>query len=157
MKLLLLIIALFLSACSIKNYEKTDAKIIIIKSPQLKFADLGFIRNSGDAVGVELFTAGKSVKRIELNHLICVDEGCMSKSTFNREYLNQYYPDGLLQNIILGHTIYHLKNRVKIRNGFEQKIVDKNVNIIYRVTDKIIYFKDKKNSILIKIKDVGHE
>ena len=78
MKLFLLIITLFLSACSIKNYEQTNAKIIIIKSPQLKFADLGFIRNSGDAVEIELFTAGKSVKKIELNHLICVDEGCMN-------------------------------------------------------------------------------
>lgn len=157
MKLFLLIITLFLSACSIKNYEQTNAKIIIIKSPQLKFADLGFIRNSGDAVEIELFTAGKSVKKIELNHLICVDEGCMSKSAFNKEYLNQYYPDELLQNIVLGHAIYHVENRVIISNGFEQKIVSENVNIMYKVTDEIIYFKDKQNNILIKIKDIGHE
>lgn len=156
-KLLLPITVWFLSGCSIKNYEHTNPKIIIIKSPQLKFADLGYVRNSGDAVELELFIAGKSVKKIEVNHLICVDEGCISKKIFNKNYLNEHYPEDLLQNIILGHAIYHVKNRINITNGFEQKIVDEYVNIMYKVTDEIIFFKDKKNGIIIKIKEIEHE
>jgi len=154
MKLVLLVIALFFSACSIKNYEQTHSKIIIIKSPQLKFADLGYVRNSGNSVEIELFTAGKSVKKIQINHLVCVDEGCISKKTFNKNYLNKYYPEDLLQNILLGHAIYHVENRIQIENGFEQKIVNEHVNIMYKVTDEIIFFKDKQNSIIIKIKDM---
>jgi len=154
MKLILLSLILMLSACSIKEYKQTHSKIIIIKSPKLKFADLGYIRNSENAVEVELFMAGKSVKKININHLICVDEGCMSRSIFNKEYLNEAYPDELLQNILLGKPIYQAKNLAKREGGFTQKIMDENVFINYSVKDKQVIFKDKKNHILFKIKDI---
>jgi len=157
MKLILWTLVLLLSACSIKNYEHTDAKIIIIKSPKIKFADLAYIRNSADAIELELFVAGKSIKKIAINHLVCVNEGCVSKNRFNKEYLSRYYPEDILQNILLGHTIYDAENRVKLDNGFEQKIVHKHVNIMYKVTNKIISFKDKKSNIIIKIKEIVHE
>ena len=145
---------LLLNACSIKNYEQTQSKIIIIKSPQLKFADLGYIRNSDKAIELELFIAGKSVKKISINHLVCVDEGCMSKSAFNEEYLNAAYPNDLLQNIILGRKIYAGKNSVNIDDGFAQKIQTQDVDIEYSVTSAKISFKDTKNRIIFKIKDV---
>ena len=145
---------LLLSACSIKNYEKTESKIIIIKSPQLKFADLGYVRNSDKAIELELFIAGKSVKKITVNHLVCVDEGCMSKSAFNKEYLHAAYPSDLLQNIILGRKIYAGKNSVNIDDGFAQKIQTQDVDINYSVTSQVISFKDKKNRIIFKIKEM---
>ena len=153
MKYILLIITLLFSACSIKNYENTQSKIIIIKSPKIKFADLGYIRNSDKAVELELFVAGKVIEKISVNHLICVSDGCMSKSGFNEDYLNAAYPETILQNILLGHEIYDGKNRVKTQDGFEQTIEDKNVNIIYKVSSNAIFFKDRKNSIIFKIKD----
>lgn len=153
MKYLIISLALFLSACSVKNYEHTASKVIIIKSPHIKFADLGFIRNSSDAIEVELFVAGRVVEKIAINHLICVSDGCMSKSGFNTEYLHQSYPDDLLQNIFLGKTIYKAQNRVQRDDGFEQNIEDENVKILYRVNSGEIYFKDSKNKIIIKIKD----
>jgi hypothetical protein len=145
---------LLFSACSIKNYEHTEPKIIIIKSPQLKFADLGYVRNSDRAIELELFVAGKSVKKISINHLICVDDGCMSKSAFNEEYLNASYPSDLLQNIILGHKIYAAQNSVKTEDGFVQNITSKTVDINYSVTSHVISFKDRKNKIIFKIKDI---
>ena len=144
---------LLLNACSIKNYEQTQSKIIIIKSPQLKFADLGYVRNSDKAIEIELFIAGKSVKKISINHLVCVDEGCMSKSAFNEEYLNAAYPNDLLQNIILGRKIYAGENSVNIDDGFAQKIQTQDVDINYSVTSHVISFKDRKNQIIFKIKD----
>ena len=78
----------------------------------------------------------------------------MRKSSFNKEFLYSAYPDDLLQNVILGRSIYDAKNRVKTENGFEQKIEDSDVNIIYRVSSQGIYFKDKKNHILFKIRSV---
>jgi hypothetical protein len=145
---------LLFNACSIKNYEKTESKIIIIKSPQLKFADLGYVRNSDKAIELELFIAGKSVKKITLNHLICVDEGCMSKRAFNEAYLNAAYPNDLLQNIILGRKIYDGENSVKTADGFRQTIKTQDVDIDYSATSHLISFKDKKNRIIFKIKDI---
>jgi hypothetical protein len=153
MKYILLTFVLLLNACSFKNYEHTQSKIIIIKSPHLKFADLGYIRNSDDSIELELFVAGNSIKKITINYLVCVDEGCMSRSSFNAEYLNQAYPDALLQNILLGRVIYDGENRVKTENGFMQKIKTDSVDIKYRVDAHEIFFKDKKNKIIFKIKD----
>ena len=145
---------LLLSACSFKNYEHSNSKILTIKSPQLKFSDLAFIRHSGDDVEAELFIAGHSIKKIAINYLVCVDEGCMSRSTFNEEFLNTAYPDNLLQNVLLGSPIYEGENRVRTVDGYEQNIETEDVNILYKVNAQAIYFKDRKNKILIKIKDI---
>jgi hypothetical protein len=149
----LLVFALLLSACSMKNYEITQTKIIIIKSPKIKFADLGYVRNSEKSIELELFIAGKNIEKISINHLICTGEGCMSKSGFNKDYLSAYYPEDLMQNILLGSPIYEGKNKVQTQEGFEQTINDGHVEIVYKVNPHAIDFKDKKNNILFKIKD----
>jgi hypothetical protein len=153
MKYLLIAFALLFTACSIKNYEITQTKIIIIKSPKLKFADVGYLRNSQKSIELELFAAGKAIEKITINHLICISEGCMTKSSFNKDYLNESYPTEILQNILLGNPIYDGKNRVQTPEGFEQKIKDENVNITYRVSTNVIFFKDSNNKIILKIKD----
>jgi len=154
MRNLLLVFTLLFSACSIKNYEQTQSKIIIIKTPKLKFADLGYLRNSGDAIELELFVAGKSIEKFTINHLVCVNVGCMSKSGFNEEYLNAAYPDDLLQNILLGREIYAGEGSLRTEDGFVQQIKTKSVDIKYVVKSKTIFFKDRKNRIIFKIKDV---
>ncbi len=145
---------LLLNACSLKHYKHSNSKILTIKSPQLKFSDLAFIRHSGDAVEAELFIAGKPIKKIAINYIVCVDEGCMSRSKFNTHFLNVAYPDTLLQNVLLGKPIYDGKNRVKHKDGYEQHIKSKDVDILYRVKVSSIKFKDRKNRILIKIKEI---
>ncbi|QSZ40934.1 hypothetical protein GJV85_02000 [Sulfurimonas aquatica] len=157
MKYLLIIFILIFNACSIKNYKLNESKIFIIKSPQLKFSDLGYLRSSDDSVELELFIAGKPIQKIEINHLICVNEGCMSKSSFNEEYLCESYPDDLLQNILLGRAIYNSKNMNKKKNSFTQTIKNESVDIRYEVSSKMIFFKDKTNNIIIKIKKVNNE
>lgn len=155
MKYLALVFILFFSACSIKEYEVTKSKIFIIKSPLIKFADLGYIRSSAQAIEVELFMAGKSIKKIEINHLVCVDEGCMSKSGFNEDYLHESYPDEILQNILLGNPIYDKLNLEKNELGFTQIIKNKKVYIKYKVDSNQIFFKDIKNRIIFKIKEIN--
>lgn len=154
MKYLFLFLTLFFSACSVKNYERNETKVIILKSPKIKFADTGYIRSTDKSIALEMFVAGQRVETIEINHLICVKSGCMSKSGFNAEYLHHSYPSELLQNVLLGRAIYEGKNLVKIQDGFEQNINSLDVDIIYRKTDNEIYFKDKKNKILLKIKEL---
>jgi len=65
----------------------------------IKFSDIGYLRNSDDAIELELFIAGQVFQKIHINHLICVKEGCMSKRSFNEKYLNATYPENILQNI----------------------------------------------------------
>ena len=155
MKYLLLIFILIFSACSLKNYEKTQTKIVIIKSPQLNFADVAYIRNTDKHVELELFIAGQAIEKFSINHLVCSSYGCMTKSGFNEDFLTGSYPDNILQNILLGHVIYDGLNKVRTRDGFEQYIKDSNVDIIYTVSSSITYFKDTKNKILFKIKDTN--
>lgn len=149
-----MLFALLLSACSVKDYEHTQTKILVLKSPKIKFADIAYLRNSDKYIELELFIAGKVIEKIEINRLICTREGCMSKSGFNEEYLSKQYPDDILQNILLGQTIFAGQNRVGTQNGFEQRIKTLHVDIIYKVDAKTIYFKDRINNILLKIKDI---
>ncbi|MFA6192887.1 MAG: hypothetical protein WC665_11140 [Sulfurimonas sp.] len=149
----LLVLMLLFSACSVKNYEQTKTKVLIIKSPKIKFADIGYIRNSNEKIELELFIAGKCIDRISVNTLICVSDGCMSKSSFNKDYLSAFYDEDVLQNILLGTPIFGGKNRVKTEDGFEQNISDANMEISYKVTPHVVSFKDRKNNIIFTIKD----
>ena len=153
MKYILLIFILIFSACSSKSYDKTETKIIVIKSPKIKFSDLGYIRNSDTKIELELFIAGKCIKSITINHLVCTDDGCMSKSSFNEDYLNEAYPDDILQNILLAKPIYESVNLQKTTDGFTQEIKTHHVDISYRVDSHVTFFKDRKNNIILKIKD----
>lgn len=154
MKYILLVFTLFFSACSIKNYEHTQTKIVTIKSPKIKFSDMGYLRNSQKSIELELFMAGKSIEKIAINHLICVSSGCMSKSGFNKDYLNSAYPEDILQDILLSHAIYDGANLSKTAEGFTQKIKDEDVDISYRVESGGVFFKDRKNGIIFNIKDI---
>jgi len=144
----------FFSSCSVKEYTKSEAKVVILKTPQIKFADTGYIRQSGNALKLELYSGGQPVKKIEINHLICVDEGCMSKSSFNEEYLSDSYPDDLLLHVILAKPIFKSQNIIKTDSGFEQKIKNSKYDIVYRVNNREIYFKDRINRILIRFKTI---
>ena len=155
MKYLTVLLILFFSACSIKNYEHSEAKIVTIKSPKIKFSDIGYVRHTDDAIELELFVAGHVFQKIHINRMICVKDGCMRKHSFNKAYLNASYPDDILQNIILGHAIYEKKNLHKLKDGFTQIIKNRNVAIKYRVNSHEHFFKDRKNHIIIKIKDLN--
>ena len=77
----------------------------------------------------------------------------MSKSSFNKDYLHTSYPSDILQNILLSKDIYGGENKIITSDGFRQHIEDENVDILYKVTWNTTYFKDRKNNILLKIKD----
>ncbi len=155
MRYLLLVFVLLFIGCSTKTYQSSDPKLITIKTKKFRYSDLGYLKRSGDAVSIELFSAGQMIQKIEINHLVCVQEGCMSKSRFNQEFLDKSYPDEILKNIILKKPIFHKNEYREINTGFKQKIQDNNVDIIYKVTPKSVYFKDKKNHILFKMKDIN--
>jgi hypothetical protein len=154
MKYILFVIALLFGGCSVKEYEHTQTKVITIKSPKIKFSDVGYIRNSAKSIELELFIAGKSIEKFSIDTFICTTkEGCMSKGSFNADYLNSVYPDDILQNILLSGAIYGGKNLQKEPEGFVQNIKDENVDITYMVDASGTYFKDRKNGIIFSIKE----
>lgn len=142
---------LLLAGCAPKRYEKNETRLIIIKSPKLKYADLGYIRHTKDEVKVDLFVAGQAVQSIEVNHLVCVDEGCLTKSKFNAEYLHASYPDDLLRNVLLARPIFEKASMQETNEGFVQNLKSEEYDISYSVKNGESYFKDRQNNLLIKI------
>lgn len=143
-----------LTGCAPKQYTINESRLIIIKSPKLKYADLGYIRRTSEEVRVDLFVAGQAVESIEVDGLVCVNEGCMMKSSFNEEYLHPSYPDDLLKNVLLARPIFEKASMEETAEGFIQNLKSPEYNIIYKVLNGNIYFKDKKNRLLIKISKV---
>jgi len=146
-----LMISLFIFGCAPKTYEKNESYFILIKSPHLKYADLGYIRSSEDEVRADLFVAGNLVESIEIAHLVCVNEGCLPKSTFNAQYLHASYPDDLLLNVLLGRPIFEKAFLKTTDLGFRQELKAPEYNIIYKVQGDNISFTDTLNKLKIKI------
>ncbi|MDH4944522.1 hypothetical protein [Sulfurimonas sp. C5] len=154
MKYLLVFLVLFFSACSVKQLEKSS-KMVVFKTQNIRFSDLGYIGVDDKSVEIDLYVVGKAFKKITIDGMICIEgEGCMRKSSFNEEYLSSAYPDDLLKNVFLAKPIYEGKNLLKTNLGFVQIIQGNGVDIVYKVELDEIYFKDRENKILIKIKDV---
>ena len=141
--------------CSTKHLNEKESWVVLIKSPKLKFNDIGYILHNDDMVELQLYSAGNAIEKFSLNHLVCTQSGCMRKSSFNAEYLSSAYDDDLLKDMLLHRPIFDGKNLQKDKNGFEQHIVSDAYDITYRVTPDTLYFKDTKNRILFKLRKIG--
>lgn len=147
-------LVLLIGGCSSKHYSISEPKIITIKSPKLKFSDMGYVRREGDAVEVELFTAGVAVEKISIDSQVCVSSGCMSEEKFVHDYLYEGYPADTMRNIILGKDIFSGQGKSEMCNGtLYQYIRNEDIDFVYRRKPSEIYFKDRLNGIMIKIAD----
>ena len=156
MRIVFLLLSLLLFAgCATKQLDHKESWVVLIKSPKLKFNDIGYILHNDDRVELQLYSAGVAVEKFSLNHLVCTESGCMRKSSFNAEYLSSAYDDDLLKDMLLHRPIFDGKNLQKDKNGFEQHIVSDAYDITYRVTPDTLYFKDTKNRILFKLRKTG--
>ena len=153
-KNLFFIVAVLFAGCATKQFTHKQSKIVTIKSPEIKFNDIGYIKHDTDYIELELYSVGVAIDTIKINRLICVKDGCMSKSSFNEKYLNKAYPDDTIKDILMSKPIFSGKNLQKTNFGFIQKIKSKDYNIIYKVSKNETYFKDKKNHIIFKLKDM---
>jgi len=107
--------------CSIKQPQKSNSVVVLLKTPLLKFHDKGFLTKYDDFIDLQIFTAGQLVLELKIyKDKICKDSfRCIDSKEFNSIYFDSSYKNDFL---------YELFNKEKI------------------------YFKDKKNKILIKIK-----
>jgi hypothetical protein len=144
-----------MGGCSVKHYSISSPKIITIKSPKLKFSDMGYIRYEGDAVEVELFTAGIAVEKISIDDKVCVSAGCMSEEAFVKEYLYVGYPHDTMRRILQGEPIFGGKGKDETCGGaLFQFIRNDDMDIVYRHKGSEIFFKDRLNGLMIKISDI---
>jgi hypothetical protein len=151
------LLALIVGGCGTKQYAISEPKIIVLKTPKIKFADTGYIRHKGESVEVELFTAGVAVEKISIDTLVCVSTGCMSEEAFVKEYLNPDYPRDTMRNVLLGKDIFAGHGKEEMCDGrLFQFIRNDEMDIIYRRGKGEIYFKDRLNSLIIKINDLDN-
>lgn len=114
---------LIFTACSTKQILKSSSATILIKTPNLKFYDKGFIYKYTDYTQVQIFSAGTIVLDMKIyEDRVCRSTfECQDLRTFNKENLNASYNDNFLKNLF-----------------------DKN--------EKEIIHRDIKHKILIKIR-----
>ena len=145
-----------LTACVGTKPKKEESAFIVLKTPKIRYADMGFITASSTDVKVEIYGAGQPLIKLEIGGLnICMSTfECMDKITFNETVLNGAYDKDLLENIFRAEPIFKGENIEKNRDGsFTQKLTKDNLyDISYRVNQKERVFRDKLNKILIKVR-----
>ncbi|SFP79194.1 hypothetical protein [Hydrogenimonas thermophila] len=152
LKIIFLSLFFLFSGCSKNYYEVPKASLIVIKSPKLKYADMGFIYRGKRQVKAQVYSSGKAVFTLTIGKRICIDSKCMSEEQFYRSYLNVKYPKGTLANIFLKKPIFNNEDLHKERGKWKQQIFDEDkFDIIYTFDSTSARFKDKTNHILIKI------
>ena len=145
-----------LTACVGLKPKKEESAFIVLKTPTIRYADMGFISASPSDVKVEIYGAGQPLMKLEIGGLnICMSKfECMDKMAFNEKILNRAYDKDLLENIFRGEPIFKGENIEKDKNGsFSQKLTKEGVyDISYSVNQKERVFRDKLNKILIKVR-----
>ena len=145
-----------LTACVGIKPKKEESAFIVLKTPKIRYADMGFITASPTDVKVEIYGAGQPLIKLEIGGLnICMSTfKCMDKMDFNERVLNGAYAKDLLENIFRGEPIFKSEKIEKSKDGsFSQKLTKENLyDISYSVNQKERVFRDKLNKILIKVR-----
>ncbi len=156
MRYFFLIFFLTFFGCSLKKPVEYSTYLITIKSKNMRFSDIGYIkRYDNGSLEVEIYSAGTALIKLKIDGKVCSENGCLSKESFNKKFFSREYPPKLFERVLLGKPIFDSKNLIKKGDGFEQTIYKKNsYDIIYKVNSELIYFKDRFNKILIKVKKI---
>ena len=146
---------LLLWGCSKPEYKNQTSALIVIKSQELRYADMGFIYAGTNESKVEIYASGQALLSLTIHpNSICMDTlKCLSPQSFNAKFLSAHYPKEFLANVFAFKAIFAGENMIKKPQGFEQRIKNNNVDIEYRVVGKKLFFKDHRNNVLIKIKE----
>ncbi|GAB6074867.1 hypothetical protein [Nautilia lithotrophica] len=114
---------------------KTTPIYAVIKTPKFKAADQGFLEKGFGYKKLIIYKAANAPVEITLkNSYICMNGRCMDKVKFIKEYMPQGYPADFFDKILSKECV----------DGFYCK----------KEKNKIL-FKDKKNNILIMIKELN--
>lgn len=145
--------AFFLVSCVAKKpISQTHTLSLTIKSPYIKTSGNGFYRKGEEYINLQLYAAGKLIINYESNTLTCINEKCMTKSTFNKNVFVEPHYANIMNDILESQPIYNSQNLNKNEFGYVQEIFKKNkYDIKYEVKEDTTTFTDKINNIFIKI------
>jgi len=153
---ILLVLLLFFTGCVYKiPYTSSKAYYIVIKNSQMAVAATGFIKKDDTRLNLQLFSAGTVILDLHVEENVCLSYTCMTKESFNKEFFGIHHYKEFIDELFKLKPIYGKKNLIKLENGFEQNIVTSSYDITYRVENGNLYFKDRTNKILIKLKELG--
>ncbi|QOR01173.1 MULTISPECIES: hypothetical protein [unclassified Campylobacter] len=147
-------VCVVLGACAMKNKTHTQSAYIVLKTPQIKFADYGFLNKGSHLTKLEFYNASKVLFELKITDQICINSVCYAKKKFNQRFFNNAYYEDFLEDIIHKKPIFYGKNKKNHSCGFSQKISSKNYDISYEVCDESINFSDIKNKIKLSIKPI---
>jgi len=99
---------LLLTACATKQPIITSSHTILIKTPQMKFYDKGFISQYEDYIHLQIFQVGNVVLDLKIyEDTVCQSTlKCISAKEFNKKYLHNSYKDDFLYNLFSQKKIY---------------------------------------------------
>jgi len=146
---------LLLQGCGEPPKLKGESAMIVLKTPAMRYADMGFVYESPSEIKVEIYGSGQALFALRITpKSVCTSRfACLDKKSFNARMLSAYYPEDTIERIFRAKSVFNGKNVVKKRNGFTQKIVAPGkYNIQYSVLNNETVFRDTINKILIKIK-----
>ena len=151
-----LFVLILLSGCSMKQeIDSSETYLITIKNKQMALSDTGFINHGKNYTNVQIFSAGSVLFNLEImGSNICLDGRCLDKRAFNQQFLYQEHYAELMEEVIAREPIYEGKNLQKNSNGFEQDLVLNASHIFYKVEGENLTFRDTKNGILIRLKQL---
>lgn len=152
------ILFLFLiSGCSIKpEIEQSKSQLVLLKTPQVRFYDTGFIKRHKEGVLLQIFNAAQVVFEIETDaEFVCVEGRCTGKDTFNEKFLSRHYPDKLFEQVVSGEDIFDGQNKIAESGTVTQTLFEPGrYAIAYVRTSTMTSFKDTINHITIRLKDL---
>ena len=141
--------------CATRQYEAPRPALIVIKTPELKYADQGFLYRGKEHIKIQVYASGKAVFELTVGKRICMDNGCMSEKEFYRKYLHAEYPKGTLAAIFSRKPIFGGEELEKEDGRSVQRIHESDkFDIIYTFDSKTARFKDRLNHTLIKITEI---
>ena len=138
-----------------KNITKSQK--IVMKTKKFAFSDTAFYKNTPRLIQIQAYSSGVAIanmKFYKINDSVCFGNKCTNKKYFTDNFLSKNYPSSLIITILSKKPIFDKQNLKKIKDGFLQHIKSDSYDITYMVTKNFVYFKDKKNKILIKLSDL---
>ena len=150
-----LLIGLFFIGCAYKiHYTSSTPYYVVIKNSSISMADTGFIKRDKSRFNLQLFSASTPIFNLHVDDDVCLDYVCLSQQNFNKKFFGINHYKGFIDELFNFKPIYGKKNLKKNKNSFEQKLKTDSYDITYRVEEGRLYFRDSKNRVLIKLKEL---
>jgi hypothetical protein len=134
--------------------SNSNSYVTTFKTKKFSFSDAGFMRQENGVIDLQILALGKPLLKMKIADDVCVDHYCRTKQEFNANYLSSDYPYDLINNVLTSQPIFGGENLKRTSNGFMQRIQSPLYDIKYKIAPGSIYFKDMKNKIIIKLREL---